>query len=576
MKKILVPILLSVLTLSSSAEYTLKLSRGKFPADVSTQSLNGFIPDSLAYKKVELGQGWAGGDYGNRMNVALSPSFMKEGETCENALTLPLLKIEEGEWLSWEACAIYPIFKEAYTVEYRESGSDAWVTLAEFNEAGNDWKNRLVDLSSCYGKDVEIRFVCRSPKGYMLALSNVAIKPLQAMAFECENATTKFFALSELEDGEAAANFTLTNIGSEITGVFVGLAVGDEVLSQVEESEAWKPGETRSFALPIPLILNERKDYKIVVKSADSDFQTVAESFAYCTSFKRHLLVDKGTGMWCNACPTGTLAIDELEKEYGNALIAIETHNNDLLANEVNFKWLRYYSIPYMMLNRVRKTAGESSKNFKDYICQPTEMEIVISKMVENEDGTLTVHATVNTSEDFSSSGRTYSVGYEVTKNFSGDDNIVFYQKNICNIASYMQYYYLPSRLPYYLCYFPNVSLPSPIATETENVAFTGIKDSLPATLEAGKSYECSWDIPMPTGYSDFKGMRVVAYILDATSEEVINSTALSADGESAVRSIESADSMQGDDQIYTIDGLKLMAEPQRGLYIRNGKKIKK
>lgn len=260
--------------------------------------------------------------------------------------------------------------------------------------------------------------------------------------------------------------------------------------------------------------------------------------------------------------------------EYGDALIGIETHTDDLLSNEVDFKWLKYYAIPYMMLNRIRKTAGENSKSFKDYICMPTEMEIVINRLVENEDGTLTVQATVNTSENFTTSNRTYRVGYEVTKNFSGNDSILYYQKNICNIASYKQYYYLPSRIPYYLCYFPNVSLPSALASDTENIAFTGINESLPTNLEAGKSYECSWDIPMPTGYSDFAGMRVVAYVVDATSQEVINSTAVSIDKDSTVKSIDSSNPKQIPDQIYTIDGRKLHSEPQHGLYIHNGKKI--
>ncbi|MDE6637546.1 MAG: hypothetical protein K2K32_04840, partial [Muribaculaceae bacterium] len=552
MNKIILTVLISLVALSLNAEYSLKISRGKFPEGVSAQSLNGFVPDSIAYKKVDLGQGWAAGDFGKLTNVALSPSFMKIGETCENALTLPLLKIQEGEWLCWDACAIYPIFNETYTVEYRESGFDTWIAVGEFKESGNDWKSRLLDLSQCYGKEVEIRFVCRSPKGYMLALNNVAIRRLNPLAFACANLTPKFFALSDLEDGEAAASISLTNIGSSISGVTVELNDGDEVISQIEENEEWSPGESRILNLPIPLKLNERREYQIALISPDGTRLTLGQSFAYCSSFKRHLLVDKGTGMWCNNCPTGTLAIDELEKEYGDALIGIETHYNDLLADEVNFMWLEYYAIPYMMLNRVRKSAGEGSNRFVDYICQPTEMEVVIKRIVENEDSTLTVLATVNTSKDFSDSDRTFRIGYEVTKNFSGDDNKLFYQKNICNIAAYKQYYYLPSRMLYNLCYFPNVSLPSPLANETENIAFTGIKDSLPAALEAGSSYECSWDIPMPTGYTDFSGMRVVAYVLDAATQEIVNSVAVSVDEDAEVKILESSESRQHPDQIYT------------------------
>lgn len=91
---------------SAHGEYTLKITRGNYPEGVKIENISGCIPEEYAYKKVAIDRGWTAGDYGANLNVCLSPSFMKQGEVCENALILPLLKIEEGEWLSWDGCAV--------------------------------------------------------------------------------------------------------------------------------------------------------------------------------------------------------------------------------------------------------------------------------------------------------------------------------------------------------------------------------------------------------------------------------------------------------------------------------------
>ncbi|MDE7097131.1 MAG: hypothetical protein K2O47_06530, partial [Muribaculaceae bacterium] len=282
----------------------------------------------------------------------------------------------------------------------------------------------------------------------------------------------------------------------------------------------------------------------------------------------------KGTGMWCNSCPQGTLSMQELDKEYGDAVIGIETHNGDLLANDIDFTWLGFYSIPRMVLNRIKKSAGDGTNQFTDYICEPVEMELSINDLSKNEDNTLTAKATVKTSEYFTSNNRKYRIGYVLTRNFSGEENEQFYQKNICNLASYKQYCYLPSLIPYNLCYFPDVSLASPLANKTENVAFTGIEGSLPETMECNNSYDCTWDIPLPEGYTDFSGMRLVAYILDAGNYNVINSTVKETEDTSEVKFTESEPAVSGNDDIYSIDGRRITGTPESGIYIVGGKKI--
>lgn len=572
-------LLASLVLIASSArgEYTLKLSNGKYPAEVKIENLSGNLPLESWYKKGWTENGWTADDYGTSYKVALSPSHIEDGAVCENALTLPTLKIEDGEWLSWDGCEVYPVFSDSYTVEFREKDQASWTILGEFTESKSIWTTHMLDLSPYYGKEGEVRFVCRSTNGYMLALNDISIKTPTEYTFVSANETPKFFAVEELEDGKILASINIMNTGMPISSATIGINVEGLAVSSLQEFDYWPTGETRSFQIPLPLTPNVRADYAITIAPDNGQPQTLVNSFAYCTSFKRHLYVDKGTGMWCNACPNGTLTIEELEATYGDALIVGETHNKDLLANEIDFSWLKFYSIPHLQLNRVQSTKSDNASKFGDQICIPTEMEIKVSEISTNSNGNLSVKATVKTSESFAAADRKYRIGYLLTRNVSGSEDPRYYQKNVCTIAKQKQYRYLPSMMLSPMCYFPNVTIPSQLATLSENPAFTGIEGSLPEFLAPAEIYHSEWEIPLPEGFENFDGLRLVAYILDADSRVILNSTASYIDDSASVEGIADQYEHPGQSLIFTIDGRQIHAEMGSllpGLYIINGKKV--
>lgn len=569
-------IAMMALAASSHGEYTLKLSRGKYPEGVKTENLNGNIPQSSWYKNGWTEDGWSAGDYGTSYNIAVSPSGISGG-ICENALILPSMLIEEGEWLSWEGCEIYPKFCDDYTVEFRAKDTDTWVTIGEYTESKSRWTTHMVDLSPFYGLEGNLRFVCRSENGYMLGLNNISIKKPTEYSFSSENHTPKFFAIGDLDEGNAMAEISVMNTGVAISTAVVAITIDGNPVSTLSLDKYWPTGETRQFQLPIPLTLNERADYALTLQPFESEMLTIDTSFAFCTSFKRNLYVDKGTGMWCNACPNGTLSVEELADIYGDALIVGETHYDDPIANEIDFKWLNFHSIPQLMLNRVLSTKGDNASKFENQICLPTEMEINITDLSVKSNGDLFARAEVKTSEFFSDTRIPYCIGYMLTQNVNGDENVQYYQKNICTTARQKQYRYLPSTMYYLLCSFPNVTIPSRLATLSENPAFTGIKGSLPESLASGEIYNYEWEIPLPEGFDNFNGMRLVAFILDSEKRTIINSTASYIDDYTGIEEISDYSATQKTEKIFTIDGVEVKADKQSllpGLYIVNGKKI--
>lgn len=570
-------VMLAFVASTSRGEYNLIISQGKYPEGVKVENINGNIPMSTWYKNGWTEQGWTTGDYGTFYNIALSPSGIADDAVCENALTLPHMKIEDGEWLSWDGCEIYPKFSDYYTVEFRSNDDEPWVILGEYTESKSIWSHHMIDLNPYNGIEGEFRFVCRSKNGYMLGLNNISIKKPTEYSFISINRSPKFFAIDELENDNAFVDVSIMNTGAPISSAVIGISIGEDSVSALQEDHYWQTGETRDFRIPLPLTPNVRTDYIVTIAPSDSDPQIVGNSFAFCTSFKRYLYVDKGTGMWCNACPNGTLAIEDLEETYGDALIVGETHNGDLLANDIDFSWLNFYSIPYLMLNRVISTKGENASKFDSQICKPTEMEIKVNNLSINSDGSLCAKATVSTSESFTDSNCLYRIGYIVTHNVNGNEDARYYQKNICTTAKQKQYRYLPSMMNYSLCYFPDVTIPSNLATAAENPAFTGINGSLPESLAPGKTYDCEWTIPLPNGFDSFNGMRVVAYILDANKKTIVNSTASYVDNYASIEEVSDFSTESRAQQIFTIEGRKVRGEKNSllpGLYIINGEKI--
>ena len=236
--------------------------------------------------------------------------------------------------------------------------------------------------------------------------------------------------------------------------------------------------------------------------------------------FMRKYLVDKGTGMWCVNCPAGDIALEQLMELYGDRVISVNTHVNDVLGNQAYWEQLDWYAVPYMMLNRIKASAGGNTNKFSQYYEQPTSFAISLDEIPAPQGRMLAMTAHVRVSETIDNSDGRYRLGYVLTGDFHDPTNAEFAQKNNCTQPSYGPYYYLPSTIIPGLMYYEDVTL-------TSNAAFSGIEGSLPASMETGKDYEVKWQAEVPDLLPDASEARVVAYILDTTTGEVQNTDAL-------------------------------------------------
>lgn len=412
------------------SSYKLNLSNGRLPKDVESVNVNGVLPKSSAYKRGYTENGWTVDRLGSFGYVAITPTYTAGEGACENTLTLPFIKVEEGLMLKWMAQSVYRHFPERYRVEaVPADGSDA-VTLAEIEAESYFATSHNISLDPVMGKEVALRFVCTSDEGYLLAMWDVEV---------------------------------------------------GEGLEEPESAEA--------------------------EESSDD-------------SFIRKFLVDRGTGMWCVNCPAGEIAVEQLLEKFGDRLVAVNTHVNDALGNQAYWDELKWYAVPYMMLNRIKASAGENAKKFSQYYEQPTSFAIQIGEIPAPQGRKLDVTAKVKVAENIDNADGRYRVGYVVTGDFHEPTNMDFVQKNNCSQPVYGAYYYLPSTILPELMYYDDVSL-------TSDTAFSGIEGSLPVSLEPGSDYEVTWQVEVPELLADAADARVVAFVIDTTTGEAQNVDAL-------------------------------------------------
>ncbi len=509
----------AIMACMPSAAYTLDLTSGTLPADVKVTNETGVNPSTAGYQRGYTRDGWIVEEYGTYGHVALSPTYTGKASACRNRLLLPATDITDGHFLKWNAASVLRERPESYLVEAKAEDDETPVILFSTDSEAGEWTTHMVDLSPYAGKKLTISFVCVSENRYMLAIGDVTIDKPEGMSFDTVDLTEVFCDASSADTKHAPVTLQILNSGTTRTNGAIELEIDGTISARTVVDTPWITGETRVVTLSAPVKFNEVTVCRTYFNDSPEKVM-LAETTLYSSTFKKHLLVDKGTGMWCPNCTKGVLEIQDLERNFGSSVIAVETHNGDKLKNDAYNTRLNFPSYPYMMLNRIRSSAGTDMDKFGDYFYTPTKFGIGFSSVKVTDKESATVNVTIECAETIDNSTDRYRVGYVLTGDFhKEEENPAWYQRNICTLPSQREYYYLPTTMISPLSYFNNTSL-------TSDHAFDGFAGSLPALMTPGTSYAYSWSVERPQLLDDIRNGRVVAMVLDTSTGEVMNCAA--------------------------------------------------
>lgn len=287
----------------------------------------------------------------------------------------------------------------------------------------------------------------------------------------------------------------------------------------------------------------------------------------------QRLVVEEGTGTWCQYCPKGIVAFRETAAAYPEHFIGIAVHKDDALATD-SYSELKFSGYPDSYLNRNLKSNVEPSasaytsaiSNIKDRV--PT---VGVEVNAEYTDDTKKqIHAEALATFVSAQQGINYRVSFVLIENgIKGYSQVNAYAGGSSVMGG-----------------FEKLSNPAYIDMDhvaRMNYSYQGFEGSIPTDVEADQTVSYETTLAMPT-VQNADNCELVALVIDANTGRIENG-AIVALGEhtTGIRDAEKAvvpdfsfsgdrlnvDGFAGTVRLYTADGVEVSnGNLASGMYI--------
>ena len=134
------------------------------------------------------------------------------------------------------------------------------------------------------------------------------------------------------------------------------------------------PGETHHFAfdekMPIAGSKGKFAHFRMWAGIGTDERVGVNDSVAAAAFVpQKRVVVEEGTGTWCGWCPLGILAFEHIEEVYGDQVIKIAVHNDDIFTVDEYDSHLNFPAFPCGTVNRITysypyELVGETTYSF--------------------------------------------------------------------------------------------------------------------------------------------------------------------------------------------------------------------
>lgn len=381
-------------------------------------------------------------DYTSQNRWAGSSSMYKESGT--PGLWLVTLGIDipaQGEsMLLWQSQSLDPKKLESMKVLISTTGS----TPDQFTEApvyqtdaepggeseamDGEWNDHFVSLKAYAGKRIWIAFVNDTYNGSVLGLDNIYV-----------TCTPSFSLHSEIDKVSTADAVTIKGYiqaGREtINNYTVHYTCADSVVrTRTYTGLNIAPGETHRFEFEEQLPIADKRgafvSYRLWGNIGTDERVGLTDSVASAAFVpKKRVVLEEGTGAWCGWCPLGILAFEHIEATYGEQVIKIAVHNDDIFAVPDYDGNLNFPGFPCGTVNRITysypyELVSENTYTFDGVNTWTTHIEEQLAVVNRSEVNITSATITDNVLEVSSKlrfaldvDAPTYNIAYVLTEN---------------------------------------------------------------------------------------------------------------------------------------------------------------
>ena len=374
-------------------------------------------------------------------------------------------------------------------------------------------------------------------------------------------------------DTETTATATLYNHTTEAaSSIDYTLTIGDSSsTTHLAVNLPGSYGATATFSIPLPRLPEGSYPYILSIDKVNgqpntADDLSIRGTYAIVNQTRMvRPLVEEYTGLWCQFCPSGYVAMEEMGEKYGDDFIGVAYHSGDEMAAPLAFPD-NITSYPSCVIDRRYLLSPGSLETFwSDYLYKPSPgaIDVKAEWAVEGE----TLRATSTTSFDMALYNNRLRVAYILVADSLTDSS--WYQMNgYAGQNGYEgKWWDIFTKGEGYVggLVYNSIAI---LTGET-----FGEKGSLPAEIAAGERVAHSYEFNIHEAVSIYDGkwlvhdpdrLRVVAMLIDPDTHEVFDccSSAYPV-GQSGVGDFETDSSVVAT-KYYDLHGRRL-SEPRPG-----------
>lgn len=491
--------------------------------------------------------------------------------------------------------------------DMKESGKVVFNELLEPGEnektTAGEWTRYTVDLSQYNGKKIYIAFVNDNENQSAVFVDNIDV--YYETGFTASNTTPAVVVAQDAVEVSGAVKSNRVEPYTKLTaelrtkeGVVlstysadINLAKGESYEYKFPVAAALEKGSVNTFDVEVRLD-NEAQNYLIYIKDLLDNFQ-------------QNVVLEEGTGLWCQACPQGVLAIDYLQEAFPGQVIPVAIHQGtDRYAWDSYCQFLGFNAFPSGRINRLPSiTFPMLNGTFDGTEDEPTWKDQVVSQLQYPAESRVVIN------EAYSFAG-TQDMGVVFDVEFALDKKNIYYNVLVIAVEDKLSgkqlngLRYLTE--PIYGDWGANgkygqAAQEDPqgyVRVDCDHVArniagesFYGISNLVPREVVAGEPYKIKIDFTADN-IRIAENTSLVVALVDASDGKIINAAvAHELAAKNSVNSVAGegdvvftvadgkvlANGQSADVEVYSIDGKRVANAGLNGLYIvRSGGKTAK
>lgn len=442
-----------------------------------------------------------------------------------------------------------------------------------------EWTHYVVDLSPWAGKSVYLAFVNHNHNQSAIFIDNVSVQRevLYQLAFDYEERVV------DVKEQTISGKITIKKSGVRNISLTLQDSEGNAISTQSWTgitSDVKDRPIPFSFSTPLPLRVGSVNDYSITIAIDDrtDTYHGIITDLSFMPV--KRVVLEEMTGIDCQNCPQGIVAIEKMQKTFGDRFIPISIHTytgdpyESGLTAYSNFLGLS--GAPSARINRVPGIYYPMVNKSGTFYMNDADSPLWHDVVSEQLDRPALCDFSVRAANEGTAIRLDADIRYAITAENQQlsllfvvlEDSLVNYQVNAFGTIEQGIFGEWGAQGIYSGENSNGIAYPvvhNDVARSVIGTTLGGTIGLYPFSMNAGETYTSTHKIAIPTTVVNPSNARIVALLLDAQTGEVINASSASilSDENTSITSIKE----QRETQFFNLSGIRL-SSPGKGVNI--------